>query len=317
MGTVPGVLAIACFGGYWLSRRALAPVDQMTAAAQEIGIANLSRRLMVPPARDELRRLAETWNSMLARLEAAVTRLTQFTADASHELRTPLALIRTTAELALRRPRSTDEYREALTRIHTEAATMTQLVEDLLALARADAQADRLPLEAVELASVLQSVKEMGQSAVAQKNLDFHADIAGPCLVLGHAPALRRLFWALVDNAIKYTPAQGSVHVYLRVQEGQAIVEVRDTGIGMSPEVQAHIFERFYRADPARGRDAGGHGIGLSLAREIASQHQAELSVQSAPGEGSTFRVVLAALPAGSRGLESYSGSANAMPELR
>ena len=146
--SAPAVLLLATLGGFWISRRALAPVDEITRTARLIGIRNLSQRLAVPATGDEIARLSETWNGMLARLEAAVNRLSQFTADASHELRTPIALIRTTAELTLRRERSPETYREALRQVVAESERTTRLVEDLLLLARSDAGLPSLPLSA-------------------------------------------------------------------------------------------------------------------------------------------------------------------------
>ena len=172
----PGVLLIASLGGYWISRRALEPVDDITRAAQTIGIENLSQRLEVPAAGDELQRLSETWNSMLERLEGAVKRLSQFTADASHELRTPIALIRATAELTLRRERSAETYREALKHIMDETDRTTRLIEDLLLLARADAGLPALPLDRVELTPLVRDVCEQGQILAQERQLEISTE---------------------------------------------------------------------------------------------------------------------------------------------
>ena len=288
----PGVLLIASLGGYWMSRRALSPVDEITEAARTIGIQNLSRRLTVPETGDELQRLSETWNDMLSRLETAVKRLTQFTADASHELRTPVALIRTTAELALRRERSPETYRESLRQIVLESEKTARLLEDLLLLARADAGFPALSLERVALTPLVRDVCEQGQVLAEARQLQISAELPEePVFVEANDPALRRLLLLLVDNAVKYTPAGGRITVSLDRDPQGATLVVRDTGIGIPDEALPHIFERFYRVDESRNRDGGGAGLGLSIAKWIAERHNASLDAESALGQGSAFRI--------------------------
>jgi heavy metal sensor kinase len=288
----PGVLLIAALGGYWISRRALAPVDEITRAAQSIGIQNLSQRLTVPGTGDELQRLSDTWNSMLARLESAVKRLSQFTADASHELRTPIALIRTTAELTLRRDRPAQTYREALRQIVEESDRTARLIEDLLLLARADAGLPALVLDRVELTPLVRDVCEQGQVLAQARQLDISAEVPDePVYVDANDPALRRLLLLLVDNAVKYTPAGGHITVSVGRDPGGATVTVRDTGIGIPDSALPHVFERFYRVDESRNREAGGTGLGLSIAKWIAERQHASLEAESVLGEGSAFRV--------------------------
>jgi two-component system heavy metal sensor histidine kinase CusS len=290
--TAPGVLLIAALGGYWISRRALAPVDEITQAARSIGIQNLSRRLTVPATGDELQRLSETWNDMLARLESAVKRLSQFTADASHELRTPIALIRTTAELTLRRERSPETYREALSEIVAESERTSRLVEDLLLLARADAGLPALPLENLELTPLVRDICQQGQVLAEARQLQISTDLPEePVFVQANDPALRRLLLLLVDNAVKYTPAGGRITVSVGQDPAGATLAVRDTGIGIPDSALPHVFERFYRADESRNRDAGGAGLGLSIAKWIAERHHASLEAESVLGQGSTFRI--------------------------
>ncbi len=290
--SVPLVLLLASLGGYWISRRALAPVDAMTDAARSIGIRNLSQRLAVPASGDELARLAETWNAMLARLESAVQRLSQFTADASHELRTPIALIRTTAELSLRRERSPETYREALNQIVHESERMTHLVEDLLLLARADAGLPALPLERIELTPVVRDVCRQSKVFAQERQLELSAEMPEqPVYVEANDPALRRLLLLLLDNAVKFTPAGGKITVTVGCDPAGSVVAVRDTGVGIPASALPHVFERFYRVDESRNRDAGGTGLGLSIAKWIAERHHASLEAESESGQGSTFRV--------------------------
>jgi two-component system heavy metal sensor histidine kinase CusS len=292
---IPAVIAIATLGGAWLSRRALGPVDEITAAARAIGIENLSSRLPVPATGDELQRLTEVWNTMLARLEAAVKTLSQFAADASHELRTPLAVIRTSAELALRRAREPEAYRDSLTEVAAEAERMTQLVEDLLFLARSDSRQSGMPMGPFDLRDALRDAVAEVHDLAAERNIDICLDLPPDESPLhGNRAACRRLFLVLLDNALKYSHPGGKVTVTLTASPGETLVSVQDFGIGISPEDLPHIFQRFYRADKARTRSgdgAGGHGLGLALAETLAQVHGANISVTSTEGEGSVFLV--------------------------
>jgi heavy metal sensor kinase len=288
----PLFLALAALGGYWMSRRALDPVDQMTRAARDIGAQDLAKRLSVPPTRDELARLAETLNAMLARLEAAFRKVTQFTADASHELRTPVAVMRTSAELALRKPRTEDEYRETLSQILRETDRVSHLIENLLALARADSGAAELPMERADFAAILTSACEKAQFLAEEKGVTLHDNgTATPVWAQMNAPSIERLFLIVLDNAVKYTSRGGSVDVSLATDNGFAVATFRDTGIGISQQDAAHIFDRFYRADRARTRDPGGSGLGLAIGQWIAQAHGGEIRVNSEPSKGSAFIV--------------------------
>jgi two-component system, OmpR family, heavy metal sensor histidine kinase CusS len=294
---VPVVIVVACAGGAWLSRRALKPVDEITTAARTIGIGNLSLRLRTPQTGDELQRLTEVWNVMLGRLEGAVKTLSQFAADASHELRTPLAVIRTSAELALRRARTPESYRESLREISNEAERMTRLVEDLLFLARNDAREHEMPMVAVDVRALLDEVAgDIGSLAeVRGVRIRITARDAGErALTCGNEAALRRLFLVLLDNAIKYSHAGSEVVVTVKQEEPRIFVSIQDFGIGISRADLPHIFKRFYQADPARAD--GGFGLGLSLAETIAQAHGALLDVRSEEGAGSTFEVVFRAI---------------------
>jgi signal transduction histidine kinase len=287
---IPAVIALACLGGAWLSRRALRPVDEVTSAARTIGIENLSQRLPVPETGDELQRLTEVWNSMLQRLESAVKTLSQFAADASHELRTPLAVIRTGAELALRRARSPESYRESLAEIAAEAERMTQLVEDLLFLARNSASAEGMPMQLVDPCDVVRGVAAELRELAALRNIDVQLSLSDCGVAIsGNAPALRRLVLALLDNALKYSRPSGKVVVTLTASVELVTIAVRDSGIGIPAADLPHIFQRFYRADKARSE--GGYGLGLSLAATIAQLHGAAIDAQSTEGQGSLFTV--------------------------
>ncbi len=299
IAAIPGVVVLAAAGGYLLSVRALSPVDAMTRAARTIGIENLSERLEVPATDDEIQRLAETWNAMLARLETAVTRISQFTSDASHELRTPIALIRTTAEIALRRPRSAEQYGESLAQIEAESERMTQLVEDLLFLARSDARAVSANMAPVDLHAVIDDICAEMAPRAAEKNVGLLSNVSGGALIVtGRERALRRMLLALLDNALKYTPEGGAIVLSAGEENGEIRVSVCDNGIGIPETALPHIFERFYRADASRSRDSGGHGLGLSIAQTIARQHNGVIVAESSVHAGSEFHVVLPAVSA-------------------
>jgi len=289
---IPPVLLVAALGGWFLSRRALRPVDEMTEAARSIGIDRMSARLAAPRTGDELQRLAETWNNMLDRLEHSVKRLSQFTADASHELRSPVAFIRTAAEIALRQERTTASYRETLRQIADESERMSRLIEDLLMLARADAASEPLQLAPVNLADVVDQVCRLEERQARAKDLAFDVRVPeGRIVIQGNDPAIRRLVHALVDNAIKYTPSGGRIEVSLDDRQGAVELSVRDSGIGIGPADLPHVFDRFYRADKARSRDEGGCGLGLSIAQWIARRHRAEILAESDAGRGSVFTI--------------------------
>jgi len=291
----PGLLLAAGGVGYWMSRRALSPVDALTRTARTITGHTLSSRLEQLHTGDELQRLSDTLNQMLARIETAFTRVTEFTADASHELRTPISLIRTEAELALRRSRGEEEYREALRHILLEAERTTSLIEELLALARADSGRQSLHIQTIDLRETLQEVSSGWRAVASVRGLQFSERILDAELrVLGDVEALRRVVNILLDNAFKYTPAPGGVVTLAAEQrEGSALISVRDNGMGIAEEDQARIFERFYRVDKARSRELGGAGLGLSIAQWIVQQHGGKIQVESALNAGSIFWVEL------------------------
>ncbi len=296
---IPALLLAAAAGGWWLSHRALAPVDAITAAARSIEGKNLDRRLPVAATDDELQRLSTTLNQMLDRIEGAFERVRRFTADASHELRTPIALVRTSAELALRKPRSEQEYRDTMQEILNEAERTTELLEDLLSLARADAGKASLELTNVDASEVLREAGAVGERLAERKGVAFEMARLTPGLhVRANREALRRLLWILMDNAVKYTPAGGKVNVAAELAGGSLEVAVRDNGCGIRAEDAPHIFERFYRADASRSRDSGGVGLGLALAEWIATAHETSIQVETKEGEGSTFRFRLEVIEA-------------------
>lgn len=291
---LPLLVVLACVLGYWLAGRALAPVDRIIQSAGDVGVQNLSRRLQVPHARDELRRLTETLNAMLDRIERSVKRITQFTADASHDLRTPISVIRTDAEIALRRPRSAAEYRESLARILEVAEGTSGLIESLLTLARADGESSNLKFAVTDISPILEKAALQASVLANAKSVSFTTRLsASQLFVKGDPEALEKLVLVLIDNAVKYTPASGFVWLRSSEEHGEVVIEVEDTGIGIAPEDQSHIFDRFFRANPSRSGNMPGAGLGLSIASWIAAAHHGTIEVQSAFGAGSLFRLRL------------------------
>ena len=226
-------------------------------------------------------------------------RITEFTADASHELRTPVSLIRTEAELALRRSRGEAEYKESLRHILLEAERTTSLIEQLLSLARADSGRETLHLQPVDLRQTLRTVVDGWQQVATIRNMQFSASLDVPdSFVMGDETLLRRLVDILLDNAFKYTPSPGSVRLSLERKGESAVITVQDSGVGIAEEEQGRIFERFYRVDKARSRAQGGAGLGLAIAHWIVTQHRGSIGVESRSAHGATFRVELPVIAA-------------------
>ncbi|HTA43910.1 MAG TPA: ATP-binding protein [Bryobacteraceae bacterium] len=300
--SAPIVLLCASAAGYWVSKRALKPVSDLTRTARSITTANLNRRLVVPGSGDEVQSLAETLNDMLSRIEEGFRRMAQFTANASHELRTPIALMRTTSEVALLHANATAEtYREALHRILRESEKSTDLLDDMLQLARADSASRALKLQPVDPIPGIEQLCEGIEPLAREKELDLRCDGTASCvLVAGDAGYLRRLWLILLDNAIKYTPAGGAIRFTWRMERDNTFIcEVQDSGIGIANEEIPRIFERFYRADKARSRHQTGAGLGLAIAHWIVEAHHGCIQVESAPAQGSIFRVILPLLSQG------------------
>lgn len=289
---IPLGVGLAAGGGAVIARAALRPVDEMARAARRITAEDLSQRVGQRGKGDELDRLAETLNGMLARLEEAFAQTRRFAADAAHELRTPLTVLRGGIEVALRAPRSPEEYRQVLGSSLEEVERLIHLAEDLLLLSRSIAgpEAPRAP---VELEPFLLEVFDVGARLGQPVGVSIRIDETASGTVRGDVAALRRAVLNLVENAIKYTPAGGKVELASRVGEGRASITVADAGIGIEPGDLERIFEPFVRLDVARGRHTGGAGLGLAIARSIVVAHGGLLTVESQPGSGSRFTIQL------------------------
>jgi heavy metal sensor kinase len=286
----PAVLLLAAIGGHFMSRKALAPVAAIATEARRINDRNLEIRLPIATTRDEITHLSETLNQMLARVEMGVRSIRDFTANAAHELRTPLALIRTEVEVALSMPRSAGDYREACEQVQLESIRMTALIDNLLMLARADAETESLRYESIEANQLVCRVGEKWKHAMRLALLSFSLETAGaPVFVRGDVDALQRLLTILLDNAMRHTPPGGAVCLEFARNDGRVTFTVRDTGIGIAPGHQSRVFDRFYRVDRTRG----GSGLGLALAKWIAEKHATSIFLESTLGKGSSFHFSL------------------------
>jgi heavy metal sensor kinase len=290
------VLALGLGGGWWLTTRAIRPVEEISAAASRISAGNLSERILGANADNELGRLAGVLNSTFARLEAAFAQQRQFTADASHELRTPLAVIISEAQTALARQRSSGEYRETVEVCLDAAQQMRRLTESLLELARFDACQEHIQHEQLDLSEKIRTCVERIRPLAQERGIQIRCDLT-PLPVCGDADRLGQVITNLLSNAIHYNKPNGEIRVSIRGENGAAIVTVADTGAGIAAEDLPHIFERFYRADKSRSRSAGRSGLGLAISKAIVEAHGGMIEVTSQPGAGTTFNVRLRADP--------------------
>jgi len=281
--------------GYGLAGTALRPVREITAEARALSEQDLHRRIGLDLPADELGDLAQTFNQMLDRLETAFNSLGQFTADAAHELRAPLTLIRTEAEVTLRRPRSAEEYQASLATILAEAERLGRVADQLLMLARAESGALATQMQHVELSGMVADAVRLWSPLALERGVTLSGDGDSLGRVRGDPDLLRRLLDNLLDNAIRHAPGPGAVRVSgRRVDRGWELA-VADSGPGVPGAARASIFDRFARADTARGRETGGAGLGLALCRAIAELHQGSIRVEGEPGGGARFVVVLPA----------------------
>jgi len=293
-------LVIALVGGFWLADRAMRPVKTITQAARTIGETDLSRRINLN-SKDELGELANTFDAMLSRLQAAFERQRQFVADASHELRTPLTIVNLETSRAIATRRSPQEYQHALGIIHSENDFMTSLVNDLLTLARMDAGQTAIEKTPLDLSDVAVETVERLTPLAARNGVTLQAGLLPETRILGDRQYLLQMLSNLVENAIKYTTGDlKRVSVETGSADGNAWVRVSDTGPGIAPEHLPHLFDRFYRVDKSRTRDAetesdpsspGGSGLGLSIVQWIAQVHGGQVHVESTLGTGTTFEV--------------------------
>jgi heavy metal sensor kinase len=294
---LPGALVVAGIGGSFLARHSLAPVVAMADRARRIGVGNLEDRLPVANARDELGRLAETFNELLGRLAASFSRQRQFMADASHELRTPVTTVRTAAAVTLQQPhRSEREYRDALEIVEQESVRLSRIVDDMFTLARADAGTYPVRSGPLYLDEVLEDVVRGARVIAATRHVSIEQTGDRGAAFTGDEDLIVRMAGNLVDNAVRHTPPQSVVRVHLSRSPAAYVVEISDAGPGIPVAHQPHIFERFYRGDESRARSAdAGAGLGLALARWIARVHGGDVALARSSEAGTTFTITLPA----------------------
>ena len=290
----PLSLLLAAAGAWWLSGFALAPLTRAAFAARDIDITTLGRRLPIRGVKDELEDVTLAFNETLGRLERSIGEMRQFSTALAHELRTPLAALRGEIELALRATRDVDLQQSLASQIE-DIDRLTRLIEHVLTLARAESGQIPLSFGAVDLGELASSLVETLEPVANARTIALRCEPAPVVVALGDAGWLERLVLNLIDNAMKFTREGGCVIVRVSRHGERACLEVADTGIGMTPDVAAHVFERFYQADPSRSSPSGGAGLGLSLVKWIVDRHHGTVSVESTPAKGSIFRVALPA----------------------
>ena len=317
-GLLPIDVLLALAVGHFLAGRAVARVQHVVDVANAIDITCLDRRISVANPHDEIGRLSLALNSLIMRLEQAVSEIRRFTADASHEIRTPLAVLRAEAETTLRSSRSPEEYARALTVIVDEAARLGRLTDQLLHLSRYDSGITLCAQEPVPLDALLQDVTEQLQPLAADRQVALHCELKVCCEVPGDDIRLSQVFFNVVENAIKYAPG-GEVAIRLHLVEPWAVVEVEDSGEGIPDGALLHVFDRFYRVDASRQRASGGAGLGLSIARAAVLAHEGTIEIRSQVSVGT---IVTVRLPTVSKDrpkhqLNKFSGQGSAAPPDR
>ncbi|HEV8715239.1 MAG TPA: ATP-binding protein [Candidatus Binatia bacterium] len=289
----PGMLGLSILSGRLMARRVLQPIETITREARTVEAQDLTRRLPVVNPQDEIGQLVGVLNSLLSRLEGTFAQMRHFTADAAHELRTPLAVLRCGMEVVATRARRVEEYQGALSASIEEVSRLSRIVDNLFALARADAGSQEFTWEVVNLRDLVQEVYEQAELMAEARGLSISLHTDGAVSVRGDRLRLKQLLLNLMDNAVRYTPAGGRVHLAVDRKESWARVMVEDSGIGIPEEALPRIFDRFYRVDKARSLDNTGGGLGLSICQWIVQAHGGKITVQSRIGYGSTFIISL------------------------
>ena len=294
---VGGVVALLIGGGasWWLAGRALRPIDRLSLSAASIGGDDLDRRVPVPPTGDEAARLARTLNRLLERISASVDKERAFLADASHELRTPVAVLRAELEVALRSPSTPASARGVLESMNEETGRLSRLTDDLLALARADAGRLELMRKASDLAVPAERAVRLLSTSAARRGVSVSARL-DPAPARIDPDRIAQVAVNLMDNAIRHSPAGGTIEVETGLRDGEAFLSVADEGPGIPDELAGRIFERFSRGDSARGRESGGTGLGLAIALAIAKAHSGSLALEDRGAQGSRFVLRLPAI---------------------
>lgn len=290
---LPFALIFAILGGTFLAGRSLKPVNDIVKTAEEITAGNLNKRIPEPRSNDEISRLIKTLNNMIDQLEKSFERMKQFSADVSHEFKTPLTIIRGEIELAISKRNKVSELKKTLANILDEVIRLSNMVEDLLTLFKADIKQISFNFKPINIAELLNELLEDVYILAKEKGVKVRTEQFEPAIIMGDEMRLKQLFLNLIDNAIKYNKRGGKVIISAKNKNDSVIVSIVDTGIGIPKDEIELIFERFYRVDKARSRDTGGTGLGLSIAKWIAQLHNGKIEVESEVGKGSRFSVIL------------------------
>lgn len=269
------------------------PIRRLTGIAQDISARDLDRRILVPRPRDEVQHLAITFNHMIERLHQAFLQQRRFVADASHELRTPVAAIRCMTDVALAQSNTLEECTSVLQDVNSEAERLSWLIQKLLTLSRSDEGQVPLDHEVVRLDLLVCDVVATLEALAGERGIAVHIEKVEAVTVRGDPSRLIQCVMNLLDNALTYTNAGGKVTLHCVVKGNRGCIAIEDSGIGIAPEDLPHIFERFYRTDPARSQTTGGSGLGLSIVDWIIHAHGGSMRVESEAGRGSTFTVIL------------------------
>ena len=290
--SIPTSIIVTIVFGYFMAKKALRPVDQIRRAAVKISSSNLDEKIDITGRRDELGRLAETFNAMIGRLKDAFQRINQFSIDVSHELKTPLTILKGETEVALRKEREKDDYQKLLLSNLEEIDRMSCIIDDLLLLSKADTKEIKLNMEEVALRDLIMDVCMNMKVVADKKSVELQINELEDVRLRGDELKLRRMLLNVVENGIKYSHVGGKVSVSSYVNDGYARIDVKDDGIGISEEDIKYVFDRFYRADRSRKRESGS-GLGLSISRWIAGAHKGSIEVNSQPTQGSVFTIKL------------------------
>jgi heavy metal sensor kinase len=290
---LPVVVLVAIGGGYLMMQRALKPVDEITRGAKRITSHNLSERLPTPRTGDEIERLSVSLNEMIVRLDDSFQHLSRFSADASHELRTPLTILHGELEAIVQQPGLEPQVRESIASSLEETERLAKIVESLLAISKLDAGEVWMERERLDFAELTATTAEQMRLLAEDKHIALSCDAHRRVEIEGNRARLKQVVVNLLDNAIKYTPENGSVSIKVSATNGSAVLEIQDNGVGIPKDALPHVFERFYRVDKARSRQMGGTGLGLSIVKSICTAHSGQVTAESGEGKGSHFRVEL------------------------
>ena len=290
---IPALIIVSFAGGWFISRRSLAPVGEIIRSASEITSLNLDKRIKSVATGDELEELTSTINLMLDRLEEAFERIVQFTSDVSHELRTPIATLRAGTDIILGKKRTAEEYLALHENNLIEYEKISRMIDDLLTLLRSDSGRKILNLNSINLSCMVDDLSEKFMIIAGSKSVKFFVNNKWKVKIKGDWALLSRALCNLLDNAVKYTPSGGNVSVTIKDNGDEVLIIIKDTGVGIVKKDLGRIFDRFYRSDPSRSRNTGGSGLGLSIVKNIVELHNGRIEVSSNQGKGSVFTVTL------------------------